>query len=111
MKVQTSAKVMSKFFVKKLVPEARLPAKGTPGAAGYDLCSIEETVIPANGKGKVKTGLSFMIPANTYARIAPRSGLAWKNSINVGAGVIDEDYRGEVCVILFNHGQEDFKVK
>jgi dUTP pyrophosphatase len=50
--------------------------------------------IPANGKGKVRTGLSFMIPTNTYARIAPRSGLAWKNSINVGAGVIDEDYRG-----------------
>jgi len=46
-------------------------------------------VIPPNGKGKVRTGLSFMIPPNTYARIAPRSGLAWKNSINVGAGVID----------------------
>ena len=51
-------------------------------------------MIPAQGKGKVSTGLSFMIPANTYARIAPRSGLAWKHSINVGAGVIDEDYRG-----------------
>ena len=53
----------------------------------------------------IKTGLSWMIPSNTYGRIAPRSGLAWKNSINVGAGVIDEDYRGEVCVILFNHGK------
>lgn len=99
------AKTVSKFIVKKLVPEAFIPAKGTPGAAGYDLCSIEETVIPANGKGKVRTGLAFMIPPNTYARIAPRSGLAWKNSINVGAGVIDEDYRGEVAVILFNHSQ------
>ena len=59
----------------------------------------------------IKTGLSWMVPSNTYGRIAPRSGLAWKNSINVGAGVIDEDYRGEVCVILFNHGTEDFKVK
>lgn len=94
MKAEKAANKMSKFFVKKLVPEAKLPLKGTPGAAGYDLCSIEETVIPANGKGKVKTGLSFMIPKDTYARIAPRSGLAWKNSINVGAGVIDEDYRG-----------------
>lgn len=51
-----------------------------------------------------------MVPTNTYARIAPRSGLAWKNSINVGAGVIDEDYRGEVGVVLFNHGPEDFKI-
>lgn len=85
---------VSKFFIKKLLPEATLPKKGTAGAAGYDLSSIEEVIIPANGKGKVRTGLSFMIPPNTYARIAPRSGLAWKNSINVGAGVIDEDYRG-----------------
>jgi dUTP pyrophosphatase len=85
---------ISKFFVKKLVSEAVLPAKATPGSAGYDLCSIEDVIIPPNSKGKVKTGLSFMIPTNTYARIAPRSGLAWKNSINVGAGVVDEDYRG-----------------
>ncbi len=88
------ASTISKFFIKKLVPEAILPKKGTVGAAGYDLSSIEDVIIPANGKGKVRTGLSFMIPSNTYARIAPRSGLAWKNSINVGAGVIDEDYRG-----------------
>ena len=80
---------VSKFFIKKLTPEAILPKKGTVGAAGYDLSSIEDVIIPANGKGKVRTGLSFMIPPNTYARIAPRSGLAWKNSINVGAGVID----------------------
>ncbi len=59
----------------------------------------------------VKTGLSWMIPSGTYARIAPRSGLTWKNSINVGAGVIDEDYRGEVKVILFNHGTEEFVIK
>lgn len=85
---------VSKFFIKKLVPEATLPQKGTVGAAGYDLCSLEDVIIPAQGKNKVRTGLSFMIPPNTYARIAPRSGLAWKNSINVGAGVIDEDYRG-----------------
>lgn len=101
---------VSKFFVKKLVPEAILPKKGSVGAAGYDLSSIQEKVIPARGKGLVKTGLAFMVPTNTYARIAPRSGLAWKNSINVGAGVIDEDYRGQVGVVLFNHGPEDFKI-
>ena len=53
------------------------------------MCSCEDLIIPAGGKGKVPTGLSWMIPHNTYGRIAPRSGLAWKNSINVGAGVID----------------------
>ena len=102
---------LSKFYVKKLVSEAIIPKKGTAGAAGYDLYAVEEVVIPAMGKGKVRTGLSWKIPEGTYGRIAPRSGLAWKNAINVGAGVIDEDYRGEVCVILFNHGKDDFKVK
>ena len=65
-------------------------------------------MVLAQGKQLVKTGLSFAIPAGNYARLAPRSGLAWKNFIDVGAGVIDEDYRGEVCVVLFNHSKEDF---
>ncbi len=102
---------MSKFFVKRLNEDAVIPKKGSVLAAGYDICASQECVVPAGGKAMIKTGLSWMVPANTYGRIAPRSGLAWKNSINVGAGVIDEDYRGEVCVILFNHGTEDFKVK
>ena len=103
--------LLSRLLVKKLNPAAILPKKGSSGAAGYDVCSIEDVIIPGRGKGKVSTGLSWMCPSNTYGRIAPRSGLTWKNSINVGAGVIDEDYRGEVCVILFNHGDEDFIVK
>ena len=68
-------------------------------------------MIPARGKGIVKTGLAIAIPENTYARIAPRSGLAVKKFIDVGAGVVDYDYRGEVGVVLFNHGEEDFSVK
>lgn len=75
------------------------------------MSSIEEKVIPAHGKALVSTGLSFKIPEGNYGRIAPRSGLAWKNFIDVGAGVIDEDYRGEVKVLLFNLGGEDFTVK
>lgn len=50
-------------------------------------------------------------PQDTYARIAPRSGLAWKHFIDTGAGVVDYDYRGNVGVILFNHGEKDFEVK
>jgi dUTP pyrophosphatase len=65
-------------------------------------------VIPARGRGVVKTDLSIGIPKGTYARIAPRSGLAVKNFIDTGAGVVDEDYRGSVGVVLFNHGETDF---
>ena len=68
-------------------------------------------MVPKQGMALIKTGISISIPYEHYARIAPRSGLAWKNFIDVGAGVIDEDYRGEVGVVLFNHSQEDFKVK
>lgn len=57
----------------------------------------------------MKTGLSIAIPAETYARIAPRSGLAVKHFIDTGAGVVDEDYRGEVGVVLFNHSDVDFQ--
>jgi dUTP pyrophosphatase len=103
--------LVSRLLVKKLDPAAILPKKGSPGAAGYDICANEDTVVPAHGKAKISTGLSWMCPPNTYGRIAPRSGLSWKNSISVGAGVIDEDYRGEVCVILFNHGDVDLNVK
>jgi dUTP pyrophosphatase len=68
-------------------------------------------VIPARGKGLVKTDLSIAIPKDTYARVAPRSGLAWKHFIDVGAGVVDSDYRGNVGVILFNHSDVDFEIK
>ncbi|EGR30580.1 hypothetical protein IMG5_128830 [Ichthyophthirius multifiliis] len=105
---------MSKNFailqIKKLHKQAIIPQKGTSGAAGYDLCACQETTIPAKGKQLVKTGLSIAVPTGNYARIAPRSGLAWKNFIDVGAGVIDEDYRGEVNVLLFNHSNDDFKI-
>jgi len=76
-----------------------------------DLISCENITIPAKGKGLVSTGLSMSIPSGYYARVAPRSGLAVKNFIDVGAGVIDEDYRGEVKVLLFNFGETDFNVK
>ena len=56
----------------------------------------------------VKTGLAITIPPETYARVAPRSGLAVKHGIATGAGVVDEDYRGELGVVLFNHGRQDF---
>ncbi len=94
--------------VKKLVDKAIIPVKGSIHAAGYDLHALESGVVKANNKALVGTGLAFVIPEGNYGRIAPRSGLAAKNFIDVGAGVIDSDYRGEVKVLLFNHSSEDF---
>ena len=100
-----------KLFVKRLCNNAALPRRGTDGSAGYDLSAAQECIVPAKGKGIVKTGLAISFPPGMYARIAPRSGLAVKKFIDVGAGVIDQDYRGEVGVVLFNHGDSDFQVK
>jgi hypothetical protein len=71
-------------------------------------CSSEDTVVPARGRKLVKTGIAIHTPPGTYGRVAPRSGLAVNHFIDVGAGVIDEDYRGEVRVLLFNHEDKDF---
>uniref|UniRef100_A0A7N0TXQ6 Deoxyuridine 5'-triphosphate nucleotidohydrolase n=1 Tax=Kalanchoe fedtschenkoi TaxID=63787 RepID=A0A7N0TXQ6_KALFE len=103
--------VVGAFKVKKLSEKAVLPTRASPLSAGYDLSSAVEAKIPARGKALVPTDLSIAIPEGTYARIAPRSGLAWKHAIDVGAGVIDADYRGPVGVILFNHSDVEFEVK
>ncbi|KAL9667721.1 hypothetical protein QQ045_002085 [Rhodiola kirilowii] len=97
--------------VKKSSEKAVLPSRASHLSVGYDLSSAVETKIPARGKALVPTDLSIAIPEGTYARVAPRSGLAWKHAIDVGAGVIDADYRGPVGVILFNHSDADFEVK
>ena len=103
--------VFGHLYVKKLRNNAAIPKRGTEEAAGYDVASSEEVTVPAKGKVVVKTGISVAVPEGCYGRIAPRSGLAVKKFIDVGAGVIDADYRGEVGVVLFNHSGEDFKVK
>ncbi|KAH7627306.1 dUTPase-like protein [Sordaria sp. MPI-SDFR-AT-0083] len=99
------------LLIKKLSDKARLPTRGSAFAAGYDIYASKETTIPARGKGLVDTDISMAVPEGTYGRIAPRSGLAAKNYIDVGAGVIDADYRGQVKVLLFNHSDVDFQVK
>lgn len=99
------------FRVKREHKDAVLPTRASAGAAGYDLCSTEYKVVPARGKELIPTGLCISVPLGTYGRVAPRSGLAWKHSIDVGAGVIDHDYRGLVGIILFNHSDVDFIVK
>lgn len=96
--------------VKKLNDGATVPSYGSPSAAGMDLHAnfAEEGVnaisIAPGERRLIKTGLSVEIPRGTYARIAPRSGLAYKHGIDVMAGVVDEDYRGDIGVILINLG-------
>ena len=97
--------------VQKLSNNAALPKRSTEGVAGYDLCASQDYTIPTGGKGLVHTGLAISFPVGLYARITPRSGLALKKFIGVGASVVNSDYRGEVGVILSNHGNKDFEVK
>ena len=97
--------------VKQLSDEAHLPTKGSALAAGYDLYSAEAGVIPAQGTALLDTKLAIALPEGTYGHIAPHSGLASKFMINMGAGVIDADYRGSIKVLLFNHSGNSFTVQ
>jgi len=90
-------------------PDAKIPKRMSIGAAGYDLFSAEGATIPARGIGKVNTGLCIRVPLGTYGRVGPRSGLACKG-IDVGAGIIDRDYTGNVQVILYNHSDIQFEI-
>lgn len=90
---------------------AKPPTKQTKGSIGFDLYSAIDIDIPGGGNGLIPLNLNFIFPGGCYGRIAPRSGLAINDHISVGGGVIDRDFRGEVKVILFNHGKKIFKIK
>ena len=95
-KERTAIQVVSKdnevLLVKKHAESAVVPTRGSSDAAGYDLYSAEEKVVPGKGKALIDTEISIAVPPGTYRRIAPRSGLASKFMIATGAGVIDADY-------------------
>lgn len=91
---------------------AKAPARGSQQAAGYDLSACEAAVVAGGGgRAVVRTGLRVAVPAGCYGRVAPRSGLAVREGIDVGAGVIDPDYRGQLAVVLFNFSDRPFHVK
>jgi len=95
----------------KLHSSAKTPTKSTQGAAGYDIYAAAPVCIPPNCRTKITTHIAMAIPEHLYGRIAPRSGMAMKNKIDIAAGVIDSDYRGEVHPCLINNSTEDFIVK
>jgi dUTP pyrophosphatase len=94
----------------KLTESALPPTRGSSRAAAFDLRSAYDVVIPASGNGLVKTDLSIQLPPGCYGRIAPRSGLSLHHHIDVGGGVVDGNYRGNVGVILFNHSNRPFQI-
>lgn len=95
----------------KLTSLATVPTRGSDFAAGYDLYSTEDYKLDVRERKLFKTNLSIAIPKGLYGRIAPRSGLAFKDGLDVMAGVIDEDYRGDVGVILINLGDKAKEIK
>ncbi|CCH43606.1 Deoxyuridine 5'-triphosphate nucleotidohydrolase [Wickerhamomyces ciferrii] len=104
-------KINDTLKIYKRSENATLPTKGSVLAAGYDIYSSEESLVPSYGQALVSTDISIIVPVGTYGRVAPRSGLAVKHGISTGAGVIDADYRGEVKIVLFNHSKVDFQIK
>jgi len=103
---------MTKVLIKKLASSVKLPAYKTNGASGMDLMAFisEPIILKPNSSCLVRTGLSVAFSEEFEIQIRPRSGLAAKNNISVlnTPGTIDSDYRGEIKVILFNHGNKDF---
>ena len=104
---------MIKLKIKKISEDAIIPEYAHKGDAGMDLYSIEEKYIGEGETGLIHTGIQIELPENMEAQIRPRSGLALKHAITVlnSPGTIDEGYRGEICIILINHGKKSFKVE
>ena len=105
---------MIKVLIKKLSPEVKLPSYKTSGASGMDLMAFISSpiIVKPNSSQLVPTGISLAFSENYEIQIRPRSGLAAKNNISVlnTPGTIDSDYRGEIKVILYNHGNTDFLI-
>ena len=97
--------------IKLLNKDAMAPSRQSVEAAGYDLYSSFSEIISPEERRLIPLGFSMSIPKGYYGRIAPRSGLSVKKSIDIGAGVIDSDYRGEVKVLIINNGRNIFHVK
>ncbi|CDI49298.1 dUTP diphosphatase [Clostridium tetani] len=99
--------------IKLLKEDAKLPQYAHDNDAGMDLFSTEDKIINPGKRALISTGISIELPKNTEAQIRPRSGLALKNGITVlnTPGTIDAGYRGEIGIILINHGEKDFQVE
>jgi dUTP pyrophosphatase len=100
--METSNDIRTLRYI-RLTPNALPPTRGSTLAASLDLRSAYDRTIPAYGKAIVEKDLAILLPPGCYGWIAPRTGLAVRHHISVLGGVIDVDYRGNVCIVLFNH--------
>jgi dUTP pyrophosphatase len=104
-----------KLNIKKVNNNAILPSYGSDFAAGLDLYSSVDMIVPSNSRKLISTGISISWDGedskNYYLRIAPRSGLSVKSSIDIGAGVVDYDYRGELFICFINNGNTNYSIK
>lgn len=94
-----------------LRPNAVLPQKGTAGSAGYDITSCISCVIQSRECKKIPTGISLDFPPNTFGRIADRSSVVLDLNLHVVGGIIDNDFIGEICVLIMNFGSRDVEVE
>ena len=96
--------------IQRLSAHAILPSRGSKHAAGLDLYAPQAYTLPPGQRVLIPLDISIELPIGTFAHLLPRSGLALKHGIHVGAGVVDSDYRGNVSVLLMNLGAETFEV-
>lgn len=99
------------IHVELVSEDAKMPTRATDGSAGLDMYACQSAVIGAGKRNLVDTGVSIAIPHGYVGLIWPRSGLALKKGLDVGAGVIDSDYRNVIGVLLFNHTDDPYRVK
>ena len=104
---------MYELKIKLLCKNSKMPEFANDGDAGMDIFSIEEKIIKSGESELIRTGISLKLPKDTEIQIRPKSGLALNNQITLlnSPGTIDEGYRGEIKVIVINHGKKDFVVK
>lgn len=95
---------------KRLLDTATLPRYAKVGDSGMDVTAAEATVIPARGYGKVRTGLAVVCPLGYEVQVRPRSGLQCKHGIVGAFGTVDNGYRGEIGVVLYNHNDHPYPV-
>lgn len=101
---------MDTLKFQRLHQRAILPTRGSKHACGLDIYAIEDAVIEIGKRRALRTGLVVEVPYGFYGRVAPRSGLALKQGIDILAGVIDPDYRGELICVLVNFGENDVNI-
>ena len=103
---------MFEFKLKRIGDHALpLPKQGSDHAAGFDVSSAVDAVISPGGRLCLPTGFAWLIPDELCGKVWPRSGLALKHGIDTMAGLIDPDYKGELMVVLINHGAQPFEIK